>query len=163
MSVFKSFTNGMDSGLPDGYYKNVYYTGSVLPLNSGATPITPIATNNVWTGINTFNNSLIIADVTDTSKQLTWNLSNSSASTLLTFYTNQKSSRSLSFPNITASDYVMTLNSTNNMSGALIFGGNNYSTGTASQSSTTVTGVGTTFTSAMVEELLNLQTEKKAL
>jgi hypothetical protein len=98
-----------------------------------------------------------IIDTVDNSKTLNFNLSGSTTSTILTLASNQTTSATLAVPNIsTLGDTVMTCGTAQtitgfkNLTGGYCSNSISYTTGTATQSGTTVTGVGTTWTSAMV-------------
>jgi len=98
------------------------------------------------------------ADSVDNSKRLAFNTSSSTSRTTLTLASNQTTSQSLNIPDVGMGDSVMTLNTTQTVAGVknltnvagLMNRTSIYNTGTASQTSTEVTGVGTSFTSSMV-------------
>jgi hypothetical protein len=104
-----------------------------------------------------------IVDPTDTTKKINFSASAANTATILTIADQQTTSQTLSIPNLSAADTLVTTNSNQTISGTKLFtaigalvsnGSSTYNTGTASQSGTTVTGVGTTFTLAMVGGLI---------
>lgn len=99
-----------------------------------------------------------MADTADNSKRLAFNTSAATTRTTLTLASQQTTSQILNIPDVASGDSLMTVNSTQTVTGvktlsnvaAIMNQTSTYSTGTCSQTSTLVTGIGTTFTSSMV-------------
>jgi hypothetical protein len=143
-------------------WKNLYLNGNII--NSGT--LTLPTTTDTLVGRQTsdtlsnksLNNSCFFVDTTDITKKIAFQSSSAVANTTLTIANQQTTTQTLSIPNITVADTIMTLSSTQSVGGLksllninnLFNNSTTYSTGTASQTTTTITGSGTTFTSAMV-------------
>ena len=97
--------------------------------------------------------SVFFVDNTTPSKRIGFQSSGATASTTLTLAGNQTTNRTITFPD--ATDIVVTLAESQFLTNkSLSTGSTTYNTGTASQSTTTITGVGTAFSASMVGGVL---------
>lgn len=95
-----------------------------------------------------------IINSTDPTKRLLFAVANATTGTSLTLNNQQTTSQTLNIPNITSTDSMVTTNLSQLLLNKSHVTGTVYSTGTAGQTTTTVTGVGTTFTNDMIGGLI---------
>jgi muramidase (phage lysozyme) len=143
---------------PTGFFLTGNGTSAVITTKAVPAGVVVGTTDSQILSNKTLLTSDVFADTSDNTKQFILNLASATTSTTLTFVSNQTTSQSLSIPNIGASDNMMTTGTTQTVTGTKTFtsintlfsGTSNYNVGTASQSTTVITGSGTTFTSGMV-------------
>lgn len=120
-----------------------------IPDAGGADTFAFLAATQTFTNKSLNNASVFFVDNTTPSKRIGFQTSGATASTTLTLAGIQTTNRTITFPDVT--DTVVTLTPSQFLTNkSLATGSSTYNTGTASQSTTTITGVGTTFTSAMI-------------
>jgi len=132
--------------------------GQSLTLPTFSDTLTGRNTTDTLTNKTFLNNTTLFADSTDTTKRIRFQSSAATTGTTLILGSQQSTSQTLNFPSVAANDTVMTTGSNQTITGAKsflavsnLFGlSTGYAVGTVSQSTTTVTGVGTTFTTNMV-------------
>ena len=168
INLNSSQVSGTVSVANGGTGASTFTSGYFLQGNGGSTFLTTkaipsgivVGTTDTMTLTNkSFNaSSCLFIDNSDATKQLQFSMSSNTTGITLTLATQQTTSQTLNVPNITASDTIMTIGTTQTITGNKIFtnlvgmfmGTTTYSTGTVSQTTTVVTGSGTTFTSAMI-------------
>jgi hypothetical protein len=117
------------------------------------------ATVDTLTNKSLDNATVFHVDTTDSTKKIGFSSSGANTGTILTLADSQTTSQTLNVPNIVGSDTIVTTNAPQTISGSksltsvssLISSNSTlYNIGTVSQSGTTVTGTGTTWTASMV-------------
>ena len=145
--------------------------GGIVTIPTGTDTLVSKTSSDVLSNKSLNNTNSSFVDGLDNTKKINFQSASAATNTTLTVASLQTTSQTLNIPNINVNDTVVTTNLPQAIPGtklltsvsALISQNSTlYNTGTASQSSNTITGVGTTWTSSMVGGLIIFANSVKA-